>query len=100
MNELKFGTIGRCGCGAIGPRRKSLAGEPVCLRCHHDGHREREEEYAEGTASWDRFRLPGSSPRSRYEHTVHSALVRDTIEQSGAAVEDDGAEPFVELEFT
>lgn len=31
--SLKFGAVGRCGCGEIGPRRHRIGGEPICRRC-------------------------------------------------------------------
>ena len=30
---LNHGTVGRCGCGAVGKRRTPFAGEPICSRC-------------------------------------------------------------------
>jgi hypothetical protein len=33
MNALNFGTLGRCGCGAIGKRHTHLTGEPICSPC-------------------------------------------------------------------
>ena len=32
-SNLNFGTIGRCGCRAIGKRRATFADEPICDAC-------------------------------------------------------------------
>lgn len=31
--QFRLGTIGRCGCGSIGTRRREFGGEPVCDTC-------------------------------------------------------------------
>jgi len=33
VTTMSFGTIGRCGCGAIGSRQRHYNGEPLCKRC-------------------------------------------------------------------